>query len=100
MVPLIEIGVGLEDRDGALVVGPTLKIEGVKTTKVDLIEGDIVLTINGQNVSSGEQFSPVYDKVAGGGEITLKVKRGEKQFEVVFKKPEGHGMRMIKKSGN
>lgn len=99
VVPLMGLGIMLTDSDDNLIVGPKMQIQGMKVPETDLQPDDIVLSINDQAVKSAEQFSPIYDAIATGEQVSLKIKRGEKTLTVTFAKPGMGDMKIIRKSG-
>lgn len=102
MVPLIGLGIMLTNSDGSLKVGPRMQIQGRKVPEVDLQPEDIILSINDQAVNSAKQFSPVYDAIPDGEQVSLKIKRGDETLAITFVKPASPGMggmKIIKKSG-
>lgn len=100
IVPLIGLGKILVERDGKLIVGPPMQIQGMKVPESNLEPDDIVLAINDQEVSSAAEFEAVYDAVTAGEQVTLKVKRGDETFTVSFAKPDMSGVKMIRMGGN
>jgi len=94
-IPLVQFGAVLIEKDGTLQVGPKLQLQGMKAKEINLAEGDVVLAINGTDVKSAGQFRPVYDKLAEGADVNLKVKRGEETIDVTFAKPSMGGMKVI-----
>jgi PDZ domain-containing secreted protein len=100
MVPLMGLGKILVESDGKLIIGPPMQIQGMKVPESNLEPDDIVLAINDSEVSTAAEFEPIYDAIASGDQVTLKVKRGDETFTVVFAKPDMSGVKMIRMGGH
>jgi S1-C subfamily serine protease len=100
MVPLIGLGKILVESDGKLIVGPPMQIQGMKVPESNLEPDDVVLAINDSEVSMATEFEPIYDAIASGEQVTLKIKRGDETFTVSFAKPDMSGVKMIRGGGH
>lgn len=63
---------------------------------LDLKEGDIILSVNGEKVKTLKQFTDIYDKIKVGDDVQITTARGDEQINLKFKKPEEKGRILIK----
>jgi S1-C subfamily serine protease len=60
----------------------------IPEVKTAIQAGDILLMLKGTNLTSVDDFIKGYEKISVGQMVQMKVLRGEKAFELTFKKPE------------
>jgi S1-C subfamily serine protease len=60
----------------------------IAEVKTAIQAGDILLMLNGTKLTSVDDLIKGYEKISVGQQVQMKVLRGEKAFELTFKKPE------------
>ncbi len=72
-------GLGLDNTNGALVAEP---IEGAPAIEAGVRSGDVIVSVDGQSVSSSRELSRVISRRAPGTTVTLGIIRGGEEIEV------------------
>lgn len=97
MVPLLEVGLLLDEADGSVIVKQLLPISTDAFAEGEIQAEDKVIAVNGTPVATTKQFSDVYDNIAVDAEVSLTLRRDGAERTVTFAKPESRGT-IIRKS--
>jgi hypothetical protein len=83
---LPEIGAILSVEQGALVVKMVAPAERrpEKYRSVDIVEGDVIMMVNGKRVKSAPEFTKAIDAVPPGEELKLGLQRGKQMMIAGF----------------
>lgn len=96
-IPQVGLIIGTKGKD--LLITDVLDNAKKELNNADVKEGDKILKLNGEPVSSFQDFSKKYEKLGIGDKVELQTSRSKKNQTITFKKPERKGgMKIIKKS--
>lgn len=93
---LVDLGVMLDDQEGdptIIAVLPNL-VAALSETEIEV--GDIIRSLQGEEVASGAELSDRYESVAVGDTVRLLVDRDGAEVEISFIKPEPQRGMIIK----
>lgn len=94
-VILPALGVKLATKDNAVVIIETLPTLAHNFKTNTPTQGDVILSINGKNVSSAEEFDEAYTELNEGDNVTILFSRNGKETKETFAKPKPMGRRMM-----
>jgi len=86
IVPLIELGLILEDTDGKLVVADVMPELRDKSKAEDIIEGDILVSVNGAEMDSKDAYIEAVDDLEPGTKMNFVFERDGKKIEFEHEK--------------
>lgn len=93
MQPLMEFGVILQERDGAVVVGMQMPVD-----EPALLEDDVLKSINGRQISSLADFREAYGALAVGDDVALLAMRGDEEIASTRTKQEQTGRVRVRRA--
>ena len=91
------VGVMLVEKGKGVVIDKILPVETSAVKGLDVKEGDIILSINGNAVSSLKEFVSFYDNLAVGDPVEWKTRRSGNAISVSFAKPKPMGRVMMRR---
>ena len=77
------VGVAIRMKGKALVIDELFPGE-TPVRKLDVKRGDIIVSVNGKDVSSLKEYEDVFDKIAPGKDVTWLLTRGQDKHSVTF----------------
>ena len=87
IAPLPEAGLLLRG-DGRSITVERLTIQGLDTPELAIEDGDHLLAVNGEPVSTVPDAEKRYQAIAAGATVTLTVERNGERLDLSFEKPE------------
>lgn len=87
IAPLPEAGLLLRG-DGRSISVERLTIQGLDTPELAIEDGDRLLAVNGEPVSTVPDAEKRYQAIAAGATVTLTVERNGERHDLSFEKPE------------
>jgi S1-C subfamily serine protease len=91
------VGVVLTEKEKRVVVQEVLPLETSAIAKRDVRSGDVIVRLNGRDVSSLKQFVEAYDRLEVGSRVEWSTERKGKSITVSFAKPKPAGPVMIRR---
>ena len=79
------------EKDGHVVIGGSMDIPGKADVLAGVAAGDVIVSLNGVDITSADQLTRTYDAIAVGDDVTLVV---EGKDPMLFKKPEPPQIKM------
>ncbi len=76
--PLVALGVRLETKDGAIHIGPVSEASGAHEAGVK--EGDIILSIDGEQLKKHEELIDIVKERVPGDQIAVELKRDDEKI--------------------
>ncbi len=97
--PFIELAAMLDDTDGQILVKEIISLPPQLAPPVELIAGDVLTALQGQEVAKTADFVDQYSQIAVGTQVTLTLIRDNSETELTFKMPESpsKGMKVIRR---
>jgi S1-C subfamily serine protease len=92
IAPLMGLGIIVGKKDGAFKIVGVMQNAG---KSADLKVDDIVESFNGVKITSTQQLSEMYDKLAVGAKLDIKYKRDGKSMQASLAKPEAQQGRVM-----
>ncbi len=91
LIPVIEAGLIIAEKDHQVVVKMLLPNGAEMMGKSKLEENDIILSLQGKNISSSKQFSRIFSGIPAGAVVDLEFSRDGKTGAISFEKQEIKG---------
>ena len=85
---LLDLGVLLSAEDGKVFIADLLPLGKGLMKGYKPAEGDVILELQGKEITSGNQVADIYGAVETGETVDLVVMRGEELIKVAFPKPQ------------
>lgn len=94
--PVPGAGLVVAEKEGDVAVMMVLPNAGHIMKEDQLQEGDIILSLQGGEISSSEQFAAEFDGIPVGSKVTIKYSRGGETGVITFTKQETTGAMELK----
>lgn len=94
VLPALGLIVGTKNKSA--IVNGTLPTVSKNFKSFEPKQGDVIVSINGKGVSTGEKFAEMYTELEEGDNVTIIISRNGKEMKETFSKPKPMGRVMIK----
>ena len=83
------------ENEGEVVVGLSMPIPNKAQQLEEIKSGDVIVALNGNNVTSVAQLNEIYAAIDVGSEVKVELRREDDTETLTFEKPKAPKMKMV-----